>query len=198
MTEINGRKAAYPIDPIFLKRFSPRAFTGEAIAEAELMTIFEAARWAPSAYNSQPWRLFFGRRDTAHWPLFLGLLNEGNQVWAKNAAAIVVLASKPNFTPPGADKEMISKTPSFDTGAAWANLALQATMLGWIAHGVIGLDTARAATELNLPGDWRVEAGVVIGRLGDKSILPEALAAREAPNSRRPLEQTAFEGTYKG
>lgn len=198
MTEANGRKADHPIDPIFLKRFSPRAFTGEAIPQGELLTIFEAARWAPSAYNSQPWRLFYGCRDTAQWPLFLGLLNEPNQLWAKNAAAIVVLASKPNFLQPGTNNEMISKTPSFDTGAAWANLALQSTMLGWVAHGIIGFDTARAATELKLPGDWRVEAGAVIGRLGDKSILPEALAAREAPNSRRPLGETIFEGGYTG
>lgn len=198
MTQANSRTADHPIDPIFLKRFSPRAFTGEAIPVPELMTLFEAARWAPSAYNSQPWRLFYARRDTAQWPLFFGLLNEGNQTWAKTAAAIVVLASKATFTPPQGGDMMTSKTPSYDTGAAWANLALQATMLNWIAHGIIGFDLARAAKELKLPEDWRVEAGIVIGRLGDKSLLPEALAARETPNSRRPLSETAFEGGWPG
>ncbi|MBP7670552.1 nitroreductase family protein [Ferrovibrio sp. MS7] len=197
MTQANSRTADHPIDPIFLKRFSPRAFTGEAIPVPELMTLFEAARWAPSAYNSQPWRLFYARRDTAPWPLFLSLLNEHNQTWAKNAAAIVVVASKPTFTPPGG-QEMTSKTQSYDSGAAWANLALQATMLNWIAHGIVGFDLARAAKELKLPEDWRVEAGIVIGRLGDKSILPEALAAREGPNGRRPLNETAFEGGWPG
>ncbi|WP_428249387.1 nitroreductase family protein [Ferrovibrio sp.] len=198
MTQANSRTADYPVDPIFLRRYSPRAFTGEAIPVPELMTLFEAARWAPSAYNSQPWRLFYARRDTSHWPLFLGLLNEHNQTWAKNAAAIVVVASKPTFTPPQGGEVMTSKTPSYDTGAAWANLALQATMMNWIAHGIVGFDLVRAGTDLKLPADWRVEAGIVIGRLGDKSILPEALAAREGPNGRRPLSETAFEGGWAG
>lgn len=197
MTAANGRQADHPLHAQFLQRWSPRAFTGEAISPADLSIILEAARWAPSAYNSQPWRLFYARRDTPHWNTFFGFLNEGNQAWAKTAAAIVVVASKAAFIGPNG-AEMVSMTPSYDTGAAWACLALQASLSGWAAHGIVGFDRARAKAELNMPADFNVEAGIVIGRQGDKSILPEALAAREIPNSRKPLSETTFEGGYKG
>ena len=91
MTQANSRTADYPIDALFLERWSPRAFTGEAIPERQLSSLFEAARWAPSSYNSQPWRFLYARRDTEPWPRFLGLLNEYNQSWARNAAALVIL-----------------------------------------------------------------------------------------------------------
>ena len=76
------RKADYPIDSVFLDRWSPRAMSGEPIAEEELFTLFEAARWAPSSFNNQPWRILYARRDTPHWPLFFNLLVEFNQSWA--------------------------------------------------------------------------------------------------------------------
>jgi len=81
-TTANGRTAAYPIDPLFLERWSPRAFTGEAMTETDLMTILEAARWAPSSYNSQPWRFIYGRRGTPAWDRIFALLNPFNQSWA--------------------------------------------------------------------------------------------------------------------
>src|SRR5258707_5045349 len=102
-TKANRRTAAHPIDPLFLERWSPRAFTEDAISEPQLMTLFEAARWAPSSYNSQPWRFLYARRGTPSWDKFLGLLNEFNQSWAKNAAAIVIVVSSQTMLPPGAD-----------------------------------------------------------------------------------------------
>ena len=86
----NPRIADYTIHPQFIERWSPRAFTGEPIAEETLLGFFEAARWAPSAYNSQPWRFLYARRDTEHWPLFFDLLNEGNKTWCHRAAALIV------------------------------------------------------------------------------------------------------------
>src|SRR5437867_4470875 len=91
------RKADHPIDTIFLDRWSPRAMSGEAIQEEELMVLFEAARWAPSSFNNQPWRILYARRDTEHWPLFLDLLVEGNRAWAHNAAALLLFVSKTTF-----------------------------------------------------------------------------------------------------
>jgi len=123
MTEANSRTADHPIDPLFLERWSPRAFTGETIPEAELLTLFEAARWAPSSYNSQPWRFLYARRDTPHWEKFLGLLNAFNQSWAKAAGAIVILVSKTHMLPPGAPSEIPSHSHSLDAGAAWAQFA---------------------------------------------------------------------------
>jgi nitroreductase len=196
MTQANSRTADYPIDPLFLERWSPRAFTGEAIPERELLTLLEAARWAPSSYNSQPWRFLYARRDTEPWPRFLGLLNEYNQFWARNAAALVILVSKTMMLPRGADKEVPSYTHSLDAGAAWANLALQATRSGWAAHGMAGFDVSRTAAELGVPMDYRVEAAIAIGRRGDKSLLPESLRAREEPSGRLPLSQLVCEGRF--
>ena len=81
------RKADHPIDKLFLDRWSPRAMTGETVSDNDLMSLFEAARWAPSSYNHQPWRMLYARRDSEHWPLFFDLLVEFNQSWAKNAGA---------------------------------------------------------------------------------------------------------------
>jgi nitroreductase len=194
MTSFAGRTADHPIAPLFLERWSPRAFTGEAIERPVLMTIFEAARWAPSSYNSQPWRFVYALRDTPAWETFLGLLVPGNQAWAKQAAVLIVTASKTTMAPRGT--EMPSYSHSFDAGAAWQNLALQATQLGWHAHGMVGLDMPRAAAELGVPDGYRVEMAIAIGRLGDKSTLPEAYQAMEAPNGRDPVASFAFEGKF--
>src|SRR4029079_10675808 len=93
MTKANSRTADYPIEALFLERWSPRAFTDEPISERDLLTLLEAARWAPSSFNSQPWRFLYARRGTEPWAQFLGLLNEYNQSWAKNAAALLILVS---------------------------------------------------------------------------------------------------------
>jgi nitroreductase len=198
MTQANSRTADYPIEALFLERWSPRAFTDEPISERDLLSLLEAARWAPSSFNSQPWRFLYARRGTEPWAQFLGLLNEYNQSWAKSAAALVILVSKTTLLPRGADKEVPSYTHSLDAGAAWANLALQATRSGWAAHGMAGFDIARTAAELGVPPDYRVEAAIAIGRPGDKSLLPESLRAREEPSGRLPLSQLVWEGKFRG
>ncbi len=196
MTTANHRTAEHDIDPLFLERWSPRAFAEQALSETELLTLIEAARWAPSSYNSQPWYFLYARRDTPDWGKFLGLLNEFNQSWAKRAGAIIVIVSSETMRPPGADKDVPSYSHSFDTGAAWANFALQAARSGFQAHGMVGFDIPRAAAELNVPPGHRVEAAVAVGRVGDKSILPEGLQAREVPNTRKPLSEIAIEGGF--
>jgi nitroreductase len=197
MTAANSRTADYPIDPLFLERWSPRAFTGESISEADLMTMFEAARWAASSYNSQPWRYLYARRDTPSWPIFLGLLNPFNQSWAKDASALVVLVSNSVMRPPGAEKDIPSHSHSLDTGASAGNFALQATRMGWQVHGMVGFDMDRAFSELNVPSGFRVEAAYAVGRQADKSKLPEALQAREMPSPRVPLTTFVMEGGFK-
>ncbi len=196
MTQANSRTADHPIAALFLNRWSPRAFSAEAITDATLLTLLEAARWAPSSYNSQPWRFLYAKRGSRPWPTFLGLLSERNQSWAKNAAVLLVAISKKSFTPPGRDAPTASYSHSFDAGAAWANLALQASLAGWHAHAMAGFDVDRARTELNVPDDCRVEAVIAVGKLGDKADLPETLQAAEHPNSRRPLAETIIEGGY--
>jgi nitroreductase len=197
MTQANSRTADHPIDPPFLERWSPRAFTDAPISERELLMLLEAARWAPSSFNSQPWRFLYARRHTQHWPQFLGLLSEYNQSSAGNAAALVILVSKTTLLPRGAAQEVPSYTHSLDAGAAWANLALQATRSGWAAHGMAGFDVPRTAADLGVPAGFRVEAAIAIGRPGDKSNLPEPLRAREQPSDRLPLSQLAWEGRFR-
>lgn len=186
------RKADYPIDKIFLDRWSPRAMTGESIPQHELMALFEAARWAPSSYNNQPWRILYARRDSEHWPLFFDLMVEFNQGWAKNAAALVVFISKANFDFNGE----ASVTHSFDTGAAWENLALQGWLKGLVVHGMQGFDYERASTALNIPEGFQVEAMAAVGRPADPQTLPADLREKEAPSDRRKLEQTICEGPF--
>ncbi len=196
MTDANQRHSDHPIDPVFLQRWSPRAFTGEAIPEAELMTMLEAARWAPSSYNSQPWRFIYALRETPEFEKIFGLLGSFNQAWCKNASVLAVLVSSSTMLPPGAEKPVPSHSHSMDSGSAWAYLALQATKLGWQAHGMVGFDMDRAFAELNVPQGFRVEQAIASGRQGDKSTLPEQMAARESPSNRLPLEQIIIHGSF--
>jgi hypothetical protein len=184
------RQAAHPIDSIFVDRWSARAMSGAAIAPAELMVLFEAARWAPSASNYQPWRMLYGLRDTPHWPLFLGLLNEGNRHWAQHGGALVLFISSRIL-----DNGKPSVTHGFDTGAAWENFALQASLRNLVAHGMQGFDYARARAELAIPQQFELHAMVVVGKPGDAALLTENLRAR--PNDRRPVGRTVCEGPFR-
>ncbi len=197
MTEANPRHPEHPVEQLLLDRWSPRAFTGENMPDSTLMSLFEAARWAPSSYNSQPWRFLYATRTSPHWDKFLGLLNTFNQSWAKDAGVLIVLVSSETMLPPGAEKPVPSHSHSMDSGAAWENLALQATKLGWHAHGMVGFDIPRAFAELNVPAGYRVEQAIAVGRKGDKSLLPDYLQGREMPSSRLTVAEIAFEGGFK-
>ena len=196
MTTANSRTADHPISEIFLDRWSPRAFTGEEMPAETLATILEAARWAPSGYNFQPWRFIYARRGTAHWERLLSMLNPFNQGWAKSASALIIVLSKTSEIAPGKDAESPNRSHSFDAGAAWGYMALQASLMGWQAHGMAGIEHEKIRTELQVPDGYHIEAGVAIGRQGDKSMLPEALQARETPSGRRSLAEICAEGVF--
>jgi nitroreductase len=186
------RKTQVNVDRLFLDRWSPRAMSGEGVEASTLIVLFEAARWAPSSGNAQPWRILYARRDTPAWPTFLGLLVPGNQVWAQHAAALLVFISRQIAERNGRP----SITHAFDTGAAWENLALQGTLSGLVVHGMEGFDYERARTELGVPQEFQVQAMVAIGKPGPMENLPERLQKRETPSERRPLEQTVCEGMF--
>ena len=166
--------------------------SGETIAEEDLTVLFEAARWAPSSFNNQPWRILYARRDSGHWPLFLDFLVESNRIWASKAAALLLFLSKTTFDYNGKP----ARTHSFDTGAAWENLALQAMLRGYVAHGMQGFDYERAKTALKVPDEYQVEAMVAVGKPGRKDSLPEKLQAIETPNDRRPIALSVCEGPF--
>jgi nitroreductase len=189
----SARQAEYPVDSLFVDRWSPRAMSGEAVSTADLMTLFEAARWAPSAGNTHPWRILFAHRDTQHWRVFFDLLVERNQKWCRTAAALLVFISR--ITNEETGKPL--RTHSYDTGAAWENLALQGTLRGLVVHGMAGFDYAKAKSALQVPDDFTVEAMAAVGKPGRIDDLPEEFQARESPNSRRPVSQLVFEGGYR-
>lgn len=186
------RKADYDIEPIFLKRWSPRAMSGEDVSDKELFTLFEAARWAPSTYNEQEWRFLYARRETAHWPTFFDLLVEANQVWCKNAAVLVCVLSHKIFERNGNPNPV----HTFDSGAAFENLALQGAAMNLVIHGMAGFDFDAAPRMLGVPEDYKVEAMFAVGRPGDPAQLSEELREREEPSGRKPVSAFVFEGLF--
>jgi nitroreductase len=186
------RKAQYNVLDLIINRWSPRAMSGEVISHDELMSLFEAARWAPSSYNNQPWRFIYALKETEHWDKFFNLLVPANQEWAKNGAALILTVSYTLFE----FNKLPSRTHSLDAGAATQNLALQGYAMGLVVHGLEGFDYDRARVELAIPADYALEAMYVVGKHGPKSLLPEKLQEREVPSNRKKVEQIAFEGMF--
>jgi len=182
---------------MFLERWSPRAFTGEAMPQDELMRLLEAARWAPSAFNAQPWRFVYAHRGTPDFDRLLDLLVPFNQMWAKNASVLTFIISDRFRRAEGQPPAPIY-SHAFDAGAAWAYLALQASRSGWATHGMAGFDVARAYEVLELAeADYRIEAAIAVGRQADPATLEEVFRAREVPSPRNPVSAFAFEGRFK-
>src|SRR5688572_13524269 len=154
------RTSEYPIDTLSPDRCSPRAMSGEPIAEADLPTLFDAPHSAPSSGNSQPSRSLYARRDTEHWPLFFDLLNDGNRTWCHQAAALIVFISRTTHEKTG----RVLRTHSYDTGSAWMSMAYQGWMKGLVVHGMAGFDYDRARAALQVPEECAVEAMAAVGR----------------------------------
>lgn len=190
---LEHRKPDHPIEEIFLRRWSPRAMTGEAITAAELHRLFEAARWAPSTYNEQEWRFLFAKRDTAHWQTFFNLLMEANQQWCDNAGVLIVVLSQKVFSRNGKPNPV----HTFDAGAAFENLALQGASMGLVVHGMAGFDRDKARADLKVPNDYDVEAMVAVGRPGDPDQLPEKYRDMDRqPTGRKPIAEISQEGLF--
>ena len=186
------RKPEYQVDQLFLNRWSPRSMSGEEISKDVLFSLFEAARWAPSSGNNQPWRFLYASRNTDYWPVFFDLMTEQNKVWAKNAAVLIVVISKRTFD----YNEKPARTHSYDAGAAWENLALQGSLKGLVIHGMQGFDYDKAKNDLNIPDLFQVEAMIALGMPGEKDNLPENLREREFPSPRKTLSEIVIEGNF--
>jgi nitroreductase len=188
------RHADHPVDPMFLNRHSPRAFTEATLTEAEVLTLLEAARWAPSGSNLQPWRFVWALRGDAGFATIADTLAASNRVWAEKAAALIVIASNSVLLRDGEAHPHPSH--AFDAGAAWMSLALQAHLMGLKAHAMGGFDKARAAASLHLPAGHDLHAVVAVGQMGAPDLLPEAFRPREVPSTRVPLADIARRGTF--
>jgi nitroreductase len=186
------RKADYPIQPLILNRWSPRAMTAESITDSELFSLFEAARWAPSSYNNQPWRIIYGKRGTKAFTALFDLLVAFNQGWAGNAAVLGVFIASKLFD----YNNKPSITHAFDTGAAWENLCLEGSARGLVVHGMEGFDYQKARTNLEIPDDYEVLAMFAIGKKASRDTLPADLQKKEFPSSRKPVVDFAMEGKF--
>lgn len=186
------RKASYPIQSFILNRWSPRSMTGEAMTDEELMPLFEAARWAPSSFNSQPWRILYAKRDTPEWELFYNLLIDFNKQWCQNASALVVMVSHDNFE----KNNKPSITHSYDTGAAWMAIALEGNARGYVVHGMSGFDFEKARQILEVPEGYTVEAMAAIGKRAPKDKLSAEMQQAEAPSTRKPLSEIIINGKF--
>lgn len=189
---LDHRSADYPINQLFLKRWSPRAMSGEAISEDQLMTLFEAARWAPSTYNEQEWRYLYATKASEHWQMFFDLLVDANQKWCENAAALIVVCSNKNMS----RNDKPNPVHSFDAGASFENLCLQAADMGIVAHGMAGFDQKAAREVLSVPESFAVEAMIAVGQPGKLETLPADLQEMEKPSTRKPLAEIVAEGKF--
>jgi nitroreductase len=190
-----GRQPDYPVAPQFPARWSPRSFTDRALSEAEVMTLLEAARWAPSASNHQPWRFVWARRGEEAFATLHGCLTGNNLIWTSKAAALVAVASK-DMVINREGAEVANRTAGFDTGAAWMSLALQARAMGLFAHAMGGFDREKLAAAIRLPEGHTLHCVVAVGEQGPAEALPDDLAAREKPSSRKPVEDISRHGRF--
>lgn len=179
------------VHEIIRSRWSPRSLDGREISEKTLRALLEAARWAPSSMNEQPWRFLVATKaDPEGFNRLLNVLVPANQEWAKNASALILSAAKRTF---GAG-ESVNHHGLHDTGIATGFLMLQATAMGLYAHAMAGLDYERARTELKIPGGYDIGAAIAIGYLAspDKLTNERQRASETSKRARKPLSEIAF------
>ena len=190
------RQVDFSVDPIFPNCWSSRAMNGSAISAETLNILLEAARWAPSANNGQPWRFAYAFQNTELFTKYWELLNPGNQIWCKQAGVLMILASQINFEATEKHPTQLNRSHSFDAGAAWMNLALQGSLLGLVVHGIGGFDITKASEFARLPTGYLIEAMCAIGYPGSLESLAEPLRSREIPTPRKPVSSFANEGIF--
>jgi nitroreductase len=186
----NRRNPDVEVDSIFLDRWSPRALATTPLTELQISSLFEAARWAPSCFNEQPW-LFRYAVTVEDRQRFAMALSEKNRSWAPRAPLLIYLLVRRVFAKTGRD----NRHAIFDAGAAWMALALQARRLGLFAHAMAGFDQATAARVLEIDlSQFEIITAIAVGHYGDPALLPEDLRALERPNERKPTEAVVRHG----
>lgn len=177
------------LHPQFLNRWSPRSFKNEPISNKELTSLFEAARWAPSCYNEQPWFYAYAQEETKR-QAFLKVLVEGNQQWAKTAPVLAFCFARKHFK----KNDQKNDWAHFDAGAATVSMAFQALHLGFYIHPMAGFSKEGALDVTGLsPEKYDAMCAIAIGKVGPPANLPESLQAKESPNSRQDLENMILE-----
>ncbi|MFN2369890.1 MAG: nitroreductase family protein [Candidatus Krumholzibacteriia bacterium] len=184
----------HPIAPVLAERHSPYAFDPRPLPAADLRSLFEAARWAPSSFNEQPWRYLVAvREDEGEFARLLACLVEGNRVWARHASALMVAVAALTLARDGRP----NGKALHDLGLAAANLTVEATVRGLVVHQMGGILPDQVRREYGVPDDFQPVTALAVGYPGDGSALPEALRAKdEAPRTRRPQAEFVFAGRW--
>lgn len=192
-SEVNKMKYAQPstdgVLPVILERWSPRAFADRDVSPADLKTIFEAGRWAPSSYNEQPWRFFVGYRNSQTYKKIFDALVPFNQDWAKGAPVLILGIAKTRFSNNGSPNNYAAH----DLGAAMGLMALQATAMGFAAHQMAGFDWVKARESFEIPETYTMGSVMALGYQGELANLADKFQAQEqSPRSRKPLSEIVF------
>ncbi len=189
---LEHRKPEHDVHPLLYSRWSSRAMSGEAVTEQELGPLFEAARWAPSSFNAQPWRFVYSLRDDENWTAYLEAIFEKNRAWAQDAGALILLVSRKNFE----HNEQPALTHGFDAGAAWQNLALEGARKNFVIHAMQGFDHEKARAMAGVPEGFETQIMIAVGRPGDKARLPEMFREKDFPSGRKSLSELVMRGKF--
>jgi nitroreductase len=194
MNHIKDAHPDFPITPLLTGRWSPYGFAEKDVATEDLRALLEAARWAPSSNNEQPWRYLLAlRRDRAAFEKMLSCLLEGNQVWARHAPVLLLGVAMKNLSRSGKP----NRAALHDLGLAAGSMCVEATARGLFVHQMIGIVPERVRELYAVPEDAEPLTALAVGYLGDGGSLPETLQERDrAPRSRRPLTEFVFQGTW--
>lgn len=197
LSELQENKTAqtsYPLNENIAERWSPRSFSPEPVGRETLNTLLEAARWAPSSNNEQPWRFIYAFRGSRSYEKIFNCLSEFNQKWARNAPILMLTAIKEKF-----DSGKENYHALHDLGLAMGNLTLQAQSQGIALHQMAGVDWKKAHEIFDVPEGYHVATAVAIGYYGgDPGQLPEEIEKKEkAQRKRKPLNDIAFEGKWQ-
>lgn len=185
-----------PIAELIANRWSPRAFdASKKVSQEQIIALLEAARWAPSCFGDQPWRLVVWDKnsDEKTWQQAFDCLAPSNQTWVKEAPVLVLVCANSLF----GHNQQPNRWAQYDTGAAAENLCLQATHMGLMAHQMGGFNVETAREKFAIPAEFTPMAMLCVGYEGDANNLPEDLKARElAERKRKPLGELFFDGVW--
>jgi nitroreductase len=184
----------FPVHELIRERWSPRAFADKPVPQDVLRSIFEAARWAPSSNNEQPWAYIVATKEhKENFEKMLSVLVEFNAGWAKSASVVALAVARLTF----AKNNTPNRNAQYDTGAASALLSMEATAHGLAVHQMAGFDPEKARQVFGIPPGWEPIAALAIGYQGDPASLPPPLKDREiAPRTRKPIAEFVMAGQW--
>ncbi|WP_009630512.1 nitroreductase family protein [Synechocystis sp. PCC 7509] len=184
----------HPIEDAQRKRWSPLAFSDRMVETEKLLSVLEAARWAASSYNEQPWSFIIATKENSvEFERLLSILAEGNQEWARNAPVLMLTVAKLHFERNGVE----NRHAFHDVGASSASLAIQAAALDLFVHQMAGFDVPKAKEVYQIPTGYEPASAIALGYLGNAQTLSESLQQREQnPRTRKPLDKFVFSNTW--